>query len=79
MESSFQHLSVHYFLAFEMKRFGCERGFFRKVVTHNLCQNANFKNGSTTFQIDILQLLLNILSISLLSKKHDMSGYFKMQ
>ena len=33
-------------LAFEMKTlFACERGLFHKVMTHKLCQNANFGNG----------------------------------
>ena len=52
-------------------------------MTRNLCQNANFKNGGrgggTTIQIGILHVLLNILSISLLSRVHDMSGRFAMQ
>ena len=54
----------------------CERGLFQKVMTNKLCQNANFENGGTTFQIGILHLLLNILSIPLLSRVHDTSGYF---
>ena len=64
-------------LAFEMKT--CERGLLRKGMTHNLCQNVNFENGGTTIQLDILHVLLNILSISLLSKVHETSGYFEMQ
>ena len=65
-------------LIFEMKTFGCEKGLFRKVVTHKLCQNANFENGGTTIQIGILHVLLNILSISSLPRVQDTSGYFKM-
>ena len=57
----------------------CERGLFRKVITHKMCQNTNFENGGTTIQIGILHVLLGILSISLLSKVHDTSGYFEMQ
>ena len=57
----------------------CERGLFLKVITHKLCQNANFENGGTAIQIGILHVLLNILLISLLSKVHDMSGYYEMQ
>ena len=54
-------------------------GLFQKVMTHKLCQNANFENGGVTIQIGILHLLLNILSISLLSGVHDTPGYFEMQ
>ena len=66
-------------LAFEMKTFGCERWLFQKVTTHKLCQNANFENGGTAIQIGILHVLINILSISLLFRVHDTSGYFEMQ
>ena len=66
-------------LAFEIKTFSRDRGLFPKVITHKLCQNANFENGGTTIQIGILHVLLNILSITLLSKVHDTSGYFEMQ
>ena len=48
-------------------------------MTHKLCQNVNFENGGTAFQISILYVLLNTLSISLLSMVHDMSGYFQIQ
>ena len=54
-------------------------GLFQKVMTHKLCQNANFENGGITVQIGILHVLLNILSISLLSRVYDMSGYLEMQ
>ena len=47
-------------------------------MTRKLCQNANFENGGTTIQIGILHVLLNILSISLLSRVHAMSGYFEI-
>ena len=57
----------------------CERGLFQKVITHKLCQNANFENGGTTIQIGILHVLLNILSITLLYKAHGTSDYFEMQ
>ena len=52
---------------------------FHKVMTDKLCQNANFENGGTTIQIGIVHVLLNILSISVLSRVHDTSDYFKMQ
>ena len=52
---------------------------FQKVMTHKLCQNANFENGGITIQIGILHELLNILSISILSGVQDTSGYFEMQ
>ena len=63
----------------KLKRFACERGLFQKVMTHKLCQNANFENGGTTIQNSILHVLLNILSISSISRVHDTSGYFEMQ
>ena len=56
-----------------------ESGLFKKVMTYKLCQNANFKNGGTTIQMDILHVLLNMLPISLLSRVHDTSGYFEVQ
>ena len=56
-----------------------EKGLFLKVVTHKLCQNANFENGGTTIQIGILHVLLNILSISSLPKVQETSDYFEMQ
>ena len=52
---------------------------FQKVMTFKLGQNANFKNGGTTNQMDILHVLLNMLSISLLSRVHDTCGYFEVQ
>ena len=53
-----------------------------KVViskSHNMCQNANFENGGTAIQIGILHVLINILSISLLSTVHGTFGYLEMQ
>ena len=63
-------------LAFEMKTF-C--GLFKKVMNYKLGQNANFKNGGTTIQMGILHVLLNWLSMSLLSRVHDTCGYFEAQ
>ena len=57
----------------------CERGLFQKVMTHKLCQNANFENGGTTIQVSTLHLLLNILSISSLPRVHYTSVDFEMQ
>ena len=54
-------------------------GLFQKVMTHKLCQNANFENGGITVHIGILHVLLNIMSIVLLSRVHDTSGYYEMQ
>ena len=48
-------------------------------MTHKLCQNANFENGGITVKIGILHVLLNILSIFLLSRVYDTSGSFEMQ
>ena len=39
----------------------------------------NFENGGPTTQVGTLRVLLNILSVSLLSRVHDTSGYFEMQ
>ena len=66
-------------LAFERKRFVRESELFQKVMTYKLGQNANFKNGLTTNQMGILHVLLNMLSISLLSRVHDTCGYFEVQ
>ena len=48
-------------------------------MTHELCQNANFENGGTIIQVSILNILLNILSISSLPKVHEMFVNFEMQ
>ena len=68
-------------LTFEMKNtmFACESGLFQKDTTHKWSQNAKFENGGNTIQMGILHVLLNILSISLLSRVNDTSGYFEMQ
>ena len=66
-------------LAFEMKMFAFEMGLFQKVMTHKLCQNAKFENGGTTFQVSILHVLLNILSISSLPRVHDTSVNLEVQ
>ena len=58
-------------LAFEMKTF-CMWKCVISVTTHKMCQNANFKNGGIIMQIGILYALLNIFSISLLSRVYDM-------
>ena len=68
MKCSLLHFSIQY-----------DRRLFQKRRTHQLCQNANFVNGGTTIQIGILHVLLNIFSISLLSRVYEMSGYFEMQ
>ena len=39
----------------------------------------NLKHGGTNIQRGILNVLLNILSVSLLSRANDMSSYFWMQ
>ena len=56
-----------------------ESGLFQKVITYKLGQNANFKNGGTTNQMDSLHVLLNMLSIYLLSRVHDTCGCFEVQ
>ena len=54
-------------------------GLFQKVMTHKLCQNANFENGGTTIQVSILHVLLDILSISSLPRVYDTCVNFDMQ
>ena len=54
-------------------------GLFQNVMTHKLCQNANFENRGITIQVSILHVLLNILSISSLPRVHDTSVNFEMQ
>ena len=51
-----------------------KESYFKK-----LCQNANFENEGTSIHYGILHVLLNMLSISLLSRVHDTCGYFEMQ
>ena len=66
-------------LAFEMKTFCVYKGVILKVMTCKLRQNANFENGGPSIQIGILHVLLNFLSIFLLSRVHDTPGCFEMQ
>ena len=66
-------------LNFEGESFAYERKLFQKVMTHKSCQNAIFKNGCSAIQMGILRVLFNMLSISLLSRVHNMSGYSKIQ
>ena len=54
-------------------------GLFQKVMTHKLCQNANFENGDTTNQVSILHVLLNILLISSLPRVHGTSVNFELK
>ena len=46
-------------------------------MTQKLCQNATFEKGGYPIQIDILHVLLNILSISLLSRIHGTVGLLR--
>ena len=57
-------------------------GYFKKSRPTNcdrMLNFANFKNGGTDIQIGILYVMLNTLSISLLLRVNDTSGYFGMQ
>ena len=75
MECSFQHFYVQYeFGSWNENILRVKDGYFKKSP-----QNANFENGGTTIQIDILHVLINILSIPLLSRVYDINGYFEMQ
>ena len=78
MNHSFQHFSVQFEFGFWTENVLRVKGGHFKVMTHKLCLNANFENGGTTIQTDIMHVLLNILSISLLSRVHDTSAYFEM-
>ena len=63
-------------LAIEIKTFcGGKWVIPKRHVSHI----ANFENGGTNIQMGILQVLLNILSIALLSKVIDMYCYFGMR
>ena len=66
-------------LAFEMKTFCVWKGAIPKSHDSQIVPKCEFENGGTTIQIGILHVLLNILSISLLSRVHDTSGYFEIQ
>ena len=48
-------------------------------MTHKLCHKANFENGGTIIQVSILNVLLNIFSMSSLPKVHKTSVNFQMQ
>ena len=48
-------------------------------MTHKLCQNVNFENGGTIIQVRILHVLLNILSMSSMTRAHNTSVNFEMQ
>ena len=77
MECSFQHLSVQYVFGFRNENvLRVKLGYFKKSMTHKLCQSANFENGGTTVQVSILHIMLNILSISSLPRVHDISVNF---
>ena len=53
-------------------------GLFQKVMTHKLCQNANFENGGTTIQASILHVLFNILSMYSLPSTDEKSVNLEM-
>ena len=54
---------------------GC--GLFQKGMSHKTCQNAYFfLNGGTNIQRGLLQVLFNIVKMSLTSKVNDTFGYF---
>ena len=62
MKCSFQHLSDQYEFGFRNENvLRVKGGYLKKVMTHKLCQNADFENGGTPIQIGILRALLNIL------------------
>ena len=57
-----------------MKILRVKGGYFTKSPLTNFA-----KMRITTIQIGILHVLINILSVSLLPRIHDTSGYFEMQ
>ena len=66
-------------LAFEMKKFYVWKGESSKSHDSQIVPKCNFENGGINIQMGILQVLLNILSTSLLLRVNDTSGYFEMQ
>ena len=66
-------------LSFEMKTCCMLKGVISKSHDSQIVPNANFENGGTTIQISTLHVLLNISSISLLTRVHDTFGYIEMQ
>ena len=49
MESSFQHFCVQYVFGFWNENvLRVKWGYFKKVMTHKLRQNANFENGGVS-------------------------------
>ena len=76
MKCSFQHFSVQYEFGFRNENvFRVNGGYLKKVMTHKLCQNVNFMG----YHYSNWHVLLNISSISLLSRVHDTSVYFEIQ
>ena len=65
-------------LAFEIKTFSLCKEVILKSHDSQIVPKSEFKNGRTTILISTLRVLLNILSISLLSRVHDTFGYFEM-
>ena len=61
-------------LAFEMKTFSLCKEVILKSHDSQIVPKSEFENGRTTILIGTLRVLLNILSISLLSRVHDTTG-----
>ena len=79
MKFSFQLFSVQYEFGFwNEKVLRVKWGYF-KSHDSQIVPKCEFWKRGITIQIDILQVLLNILLISLLSWVHDAPGYFEMQ
>ena len=72
MECSFQHFSVQYEFGFWNENvLRVKGGYFKKSRLKNCAQ--------MRIWIGILHVLINSLSISLLSRVHDTICYFEMQ
>ena len=80
MECSFQHLSVQYeFGLLNANLLRVKGGYFKKSRLTNCAKMRILKKGGTTIQISMVHVLINFISISLLSMVHETSCYFEMQ
>ena len=61
-----------------MNTFYVLKGGISKSHYSQIVPKCDFENRGTTIQIGILHVLLKILSIALLSKVYDTSGYFEI-
>ena len=80
MKWLFQHFIVQYEFGFRnCNVLRVKEGYLKKSHDSHNKPKWEFRKWGTTIQIGIMHVLLNILSISLLSWVHDTSVYFEMQ